>query len=110
MVDKLAVPRKDGVRLRHGRDLLEDLLTELLTKLSEASAIIIRQLYTAGDLLAQQTILCLQVCITQQKLFVNRCSDRPEEFLPVHSSLTLAKTAFIDEQYGRKRREIQDEA
>ena len=94
MVDKLAVPREDGVRLRHGRDLLEDLLTELLTKLSEGSAIIIRQRYTAGALLAQKTILCLQVGMTQHKLFVNRRSNRPEEFLPVHSSLTLAKTTF----------------
>jgi hypothetical protein len=81
-----------------------------LTYLSECSAIAVGELYATGELLAENAILGDQVRIAQAELFVNRRGDRPQQLLPVHLSIILATTSYIDNQYGRKRYEIQVEA
>jgi hypothetical protein len=110
LIDERAAPGEDGVGLGNCRDLCEGFLAQLLTKRSEDSTILIGRRHATGDLLAQKAILGDQVRMTQPECFVNRRGDRPEQFLPVHPSLTPAKTSSIADQYGRKREEIQAEA
>src|SRR5712692_1684518 len=104
------MPSQDGVGLGNRRYLFQGLLAQLLAKLGEYLAITIRELHAAVDLLAENAILGSQVRIAQPELFVNRLGDRPEQFLPVHTSIIPAKTSHIDGQYGRKRNEMQVEA
>jgi hypothetical protein len=105
-----AVPGKDSVGLGHRRHRCQGLLVQLLANLGECFTITIRELHAASDLLTENAILCHQVRIAQPELFVNRRGDRPEQCLPVHTSNILTKTSYIDDQYGRKRNEIQVEA
>jgi len=105
-----AVPGKNGVGLGHRRHLCQGFLAQLLAKLGECFAIAIRELHATVDLLTENAILGDQVRITKSELFVNRLGDRPPQFLPVHTSITPAKTSSIDDQYGRKRHAIQGEA
>jgi len=86
---KLAVPGQDGVGLDKRRDLFQGLLAELLAKLSEGLTIAIAQLHATSDLLAEDTILCGYVGITQPKLFVNRRTDRHQQLLPMHACFYL---------------------
>jgi len=110
MFDEPAVPGEDGCRLRNGSDLLKRFLAQLHTNLGKALAIAICELHATPDLLTENAILGYQVRTAKPELFVNRLGDRPEQFLPVHTSIILAKTAYMDEQYGRKRHEFQVEA
>jgi hypothetical protein len=48
--------------------------------------------------------------MTEPEFFVNRLAKRSQQFLPVHTAVTCAKRPCIDNQYGRKRYEIQAEA
>jgi hypothetical protein len=105
-----AVPSQDGVGLGNRRNLCQGLLAQLLANLGECLAIAIRELHTTSDLLTENAILCYQVRIAKPEFFVNRRGDRPEQFLPVHTSNTPNKTSYVDDQYGRKRNEIQVEA
>ena len=105
-----AVPGKDGVGLGHRRHLCQGLLAQLLAHRGECVAIALRELHATRDLLTEQVILGDQVRITQPELLVNRRGDRPEQFLPVHTSHTPTKASYIEDQYGRKRNEIQVEA
>ena len=86
------------------------LLVQLLANLGECFTIAIRELHAASDLLTEHAILCYQIRIAKPELFVNRRGDRPEQFLPVHTSNTPTKASYIEDQYGRKRNEIQVEA
>jgi hypothetical protein len=104
-----AVPSQDRVGLSHRRNLFQSLFAELLAKLGEYFAIAVREVHTTANLLAEQAILGEQVCIAKPELFVNRRGDRFQQFLPVHPSITPAKTSFMDDQYGRKCSEIQAE-
>jgi hypothetical protein len=88
---KLAVPGQDGVGLDKRRDLFQSLLAELLARLSEGSTTAIAQLYTTSDLLAEDTILCGYVGITQPKLFVNRRTDRHQPLFPIHACFYLRR-------------------
>jgi hypothetical protein len=110
LIDELAVPGEDRVGLGNRRNLFQGLLTQLLTKLSEDATIAVTELYTTADLLAENAILGCQVRIAEPECFVNRRGDCPQQFLPVHTSLTTAKTSYIDAQYERKRDDIQAEA
>jgi hypothetical protein len=105
-----AVPGKDGVGLGNRRNLCQGLLTQLLADLSECFAIAIRELHATTDLLTENTIFCYQVPTAKPEFFVNGLGNRPQQFLPVHTSSTPAKTSSIDDQYGRKCHEIQVEA
>jgi hypothetical protein len=105
-----AVPAKDGVGLGNRRNLCQGLLTQLPADLSEGLAIAIRELHATTDLLTENAIFCSQVRIAKPELCVNGLGNRPQQFLPIHTSITPAKTSSIDDQYGRKCREIQGEA
>jgi hypothetical protein len=105
-----AVPGKDGIGLGNRRNLCQGLLVQLLANLGEFFAIAIRELHATSDLLTEHAILCYQVRIAKPEFFVNRLGDRPEQFLPVHTSNTPTKASYVDNQYGRKRNEIQVEA
>ena len=105
-----AVPGKNGVGLGNRRNLCQGFLAQLLAKLGECCAIAIRELHPTVDLLTENAILGDQVRIAKPELFVNRLGDRPQQFLPVHTAITPAKTSSIDDQYGRKRHAIQVEA
>ena len=52
-----AVPSQDSVGLGHRRHLFQSLFAELLAKLGECFAIAVREVHTAADLLAENTIL-----------------------------------------------------
>ena len=104
-----AVPSQDSVGLGNRRNLFQSLFAQLLAQLGECFAIAVREVHTTADLLAENTILGYQVCIAQPEFFVNRLGDRPQQFLPVHTSITPATTSYMDDQYGRKRHEIQAE-
>src|SRR6266571_750027 len=103
MFDEPAVPGEDGCRLRNGSDLLKRFLAQLHTNLGKALAIAICELHATPDLLTENAILGYQVRIAKPELFVNRLGDRPEQFLPVHTSKTPLPrhlTSYIDAQYG----------
>ena len=82
----------------------------MLTNLGEGLTITIGQWHTTSDLVAEDPTFGDQVRVAQPELFINRLGDRPEPFLPVHTTITFAKRPFLEEQYGRKRHEFQDEA
>jgi hypothetical protein len=105
-----AVPSQDGVGLGHRRHRCQGLLVQLLAHLGECLAIAIRERHATRDLLPEQAILRDQVRMAKPELLVNRRSDRPEQCLSVHTSHTPPKAAYIEDQYGRKRNEIQVEA
>jgi hypothetical protein len=104
-----AVPGQDCIGLGHRRNLFQSLFAQLLAKLGECFALAIREVHTTTDLLAENTILGYQVRIAQPEFFVNRRGDRPQQRFPVHTSSTPATTSYMDNQYGRKRHEIQAE-
>jgi hypothetical protein len=104
------MPGENRIGLGHCRDFFQGLPAQLLPQDSKGAAIAIRQLHSIVDLLAQNAILGDQVSIAQPDLFIDRRSDRSEQFLPVHPSLTSAKKASVADQYGRRRNEIQGEA
>jgi len=107
------VPSQDGIGLGNRRNLFQGLVVSLPANLGEFFAIAIRELHATIDLLAENAILSYQVRIAQPELFVNRLGDRPQQFLPVHTSKTPLPrhlTSYIDAQYGLKRNEIQVEA
>ena len=81
-----------------------------MADLSECFAIAIRELHATTDLLTEHAIFCYQVRIAKPEFCVNRLGNRPQQFLPVHTSIILAKTSSINDQYGRKCHEIQGEA
>jgi len=83
---------------------------QLLTKLGQGLTVALTERHATRDLLAKDAVLCGEVCIAEPELFVNRFAERSQQFLPVHSSLTRAKTADMDNQYGRPRNEIQGQA
>src|SRR6516165_7425388 len=109
LVREHAVPSQDRIRLGHRRNRFQGLFAQLLAKLGEDFAIAVREVHTTTDLLAENAILGYQVRIAKPELFVNRRGDRPQQFLPIHTSITPAKTSSMDDQYGRKRHEIQAE-
>jgi hypothetical protein len=86
-----AVPGKDSVGLGNRRNLCQGLLTQLLADLSECLAIALCELHATTDLLTENAIFCYQVRIAKPEFFVNRRGDRPEQFLPVHTSIILAR-------------------
>jgi hypothetical protein len=88
---KFAVPGQDGVGPDNRRDLLEGLLAQLLTKLSEGLTVAISQLHATSDLLAEDTILCGYVGIAQPELFVNRRAERSQQLLPIHTCFYLCR-------------------
>jgi hypothetical protein len=106
---KRAVPSQDSIGLGNHRHLSQGLFAQLLAKPGECFAITVREVHTTVDVLAEQAILGDQVRIAKPELFVNRLGDRSQQFLPVHTSITPAKTSSMDDQYGRKRSEIQAE-
>jgi hypothetical protein len=67
-------------------------------------------LHATPDLLTEHAMLGYQRCMASSQLFVNRRSDGLQQFLLVHTFLTPAKTAYMEEQYGRKSNEFQVEA
>jgi hypothetical protein len=105
----LAVPGQNGVGLGNCRDLLECFPTQLLTNLGQGVTVAIAQLYATRDLLAEDAVLCGEVRIAEPEFFVHRFAERSQQFLPVHPSITPGKTVYMDDQYGRKRDEIQAE-
>src|SRR5712691_2322493 len=106
----LAVPGQNGVGLGHCSDLLECFPTQLLTNFGQGLTVAIAERHETRDLLAKDTVLCGNVCIAEPDLFINRFAERSQQFLPVHSSLTLAKRSSIEDQYERTRDEIQGNA
>ncbi len=110
MIEGRAVPGEDRIRPGNRRDFLECFPTQLLTNLGQGVTVAIAQLHATRELLAEDAVLCGEVCIAEPELFVNRFAERSQQFFPVHSSLTLAKIAYMDDQYGRTRHEIQGKA
>jgi hypothetical protein len=110
LLNECAVLGEDGVGLGYRRDLFQGLFPQLFANLSKDATIAVTKQYATMNLLAENAIFRFQVRIAQPELLVNRCSDRPEQFFPVHSTIVPTKTSSIDEQYGRKRNEIQAEA
>ena len=107
---ELTVPGEDRGRLGNGGDCFQGLLTQLLANFGKCFAIAVRQVHATAHLLAEDTVLRCKVGIAQPELFVNRLCDRPQQFLPVHASCIPTKTPSMENQYGRKRSEIQAEA
>jgi hypothetical protein len=64
-------------------------LEDFAPYLGECSAIAVGERHAPVDLLTAQTILGDQVGMAQPEFFVYRRGDRPQQLLPVHSSLTL---------------------
>ena len=81
-----------------------------MTDLSEEATIAVTELYTTANLLAENAILGSQVRIAEPEFFVNRLGDRPQQFLPVHTSLPAAKPSYIAAQYELRGHGIQAEA
>jgi hypothetical protein len=109
LVREHTVPSEDRVRFGNRRHLFQGLFAQLLAKLGEYFAIAVREVHTTADLPAEHAILGDQVHIAKPELCVNRRGDRPQQFLPIHTSITPAKTSSMDDQYGRKRHGIQAE-
>jgi hypothetical protein len=84
-----AVPGENRVGRGNRRDLCQGLLAQFSPYLGECSAIAVGERHAPIDLLTEQAILGDQVCIAQPELFVYRRGDRPQQLLPVHSSLIL---------------------
>ena len=103
------MPGEDRACLGHCRHLCQGFLAQPLAKLGECFAIAIRELHATVDLLTENAILGDQVRIAKPERFVNRRGDRPQQSLPVHTSITPAKTSSIDDEYGRKCHAIQVE-
>src|SRR5262249_7312187 len=110
LVRERAVPGEDGIGRGNRRDLLECFPTQLLTQLSEGVTVTITQRHATRDLLAEDAVLCCEVCVTEPEFFGDRFAKRSQQLLPVHRSLTPAKTASRDAQYGQKGEEMQGEA
>jgi hypothetical protein len=89
LIDERAVPGKDRVRLGNRRDLLECFPTQLLTNLGQGVTVAIAQLQAARDLLAEDAVLCGEVCIAEPEFFVHRFAERPQQFLPIHTAFHL---------------------
>jgi hypothetical protein len=85
------VPGENGVRLSNRRDLCQGFPPQLLTNLSEGLTVASAQWHTTSDLVAEYLIFGYQVRVAQPELFIKRLGDRPEQFLPVHTTVTFAK-------------------
>src|SRR5215831_18520666 len=79
LVRERAVPGEDGIGLGHRRDLLECFPTQLLTKLSQSVTVAITQRRATRDLLAEDAVLCGEVCITEPEFFANRFANRSQQ-------------------------------
>jgi hypothetical protein len=72
LVSERAVPGEDCVRLGNGGNLSQGLLAQLGAKLSEFLTLVIGQLHTTVDLVAQDTILGHEIVIAKPECIVDR--------------------------------------
>ena len=103
VLDAEAAPGQDRIGLRNGCDLCEGLLAQLLTDLGQCFALMVSEVHAPGDLLAENAILGCQVRMTQPELFVNRCGNRPQQFLPVHYSSSLPRIFLWKSVWAKSR-------
>jgi hypothetical protein len=81
---ELAVPSQDRIRFDDGGHGFQGFFPQLSTNLGQGYAFAIRQPHTALELVAQDTILCHQILVTQQQFLIDGPRDVRQQVFPVH--------------------------
>lgn len=78
------MPGEDSSGFDDGGDLFKGLLAELVTDLSEVSALGVSELYASFNLVAQDAIFGGEIFVSQQEFIVDRTGDTSQQYLPIH--------------------------
>jgi hypothetical protein len=81
------MPGEDGGGFDDGGDFRQSLFTELLADRSQGLALGVGELHASVNLVAQDTVLCDHIFVSQQELLFHRSGDIGQQSLPIHASV-----------------------
>jgi hypothetical protein len=81
------MPGQNRIGFDDGGDFFQGLLAELLTNLSESSALGVGELYASFNLVAQDVIFGDEIVVSQAQLLIDGARDVSQQRFPIHESI-----------------------